>query len=426
MNETVSISECTIKRKNDYELCDVCTLINGETMTSENDFKGNASGTVTIIAYYGVDTLNFIPAGLFKLYHMVNDVVIRNGNFKEITSNTFKNAKFLWFLTIMDTKTFDTIAYDAFNDCNRLEYLTLSNHSLKTLDLQFNFPILKQLEISWNPVEAINRIWYQSLPNCSIFFNFNTCFNTTGLHQALIYKIPGEPRVVPCFANFEKITLITSTETSTTTTTPQPLTIVECKFQNHRIFGYTCVLSKVMTDDFLISGKHLSGKTNGDVTGVIFLRSQLTKVPSNIFGEFLNLLYIDVSNSGIVKADSSTVEVCGKLKYLDLSDNDIVTVDDGFLDSCNSLEQVYIENNLINSVSPCSNFMKSQKNLVEVSLIYNICIDNDGYFSGQSLSENYKQNFIKSLMTCFTNFLDPPVSQVLYRRNPKRGEISGA
>lgn len=427
ISQVVGTAECTIKRKNDYELCDVCTIVNGETMTDENDFKANASGTVTVVVYYGINTLNFVPAGLFNLFRMVNDVVLTKGNFKAISSNTFKNAKMLWFLTITDTKTFDTIAPDAFNDCGRLEYLTISNHSLKVLDFQFAFPKLNQLVISFNPLESVNRQWYQSLPNVSIFFSYNTCVNTTGLGQALLYKIPGEPNFAKCFENFDKLALTTieviapTTEALLTTSEQLPLPVVDCKFQNHRTFGYTCVLSKVITEDFVIGGKHLSGKGNADVTGVIFLRSQLTKIPAIIFKQFSNLQSVDASNSGLAVADSSTLELCGSLKYLDLNDNDIIIINDGFLSSCNSLETIFIENNLINGVSPCSNFMKSQKNLKEVSLAFNICIDDDGYFASDSF--NYQQIFVKPLMNCFKNFLDPPLMQVLSRRKLKKGEL---
>lgn len=412
-------AECIITRKNNYELCDVCTLINGETMINENDFIGNSSGTVTSILYYGTLTLPHIPVGLFKLFPMVNDVVIRSGNFKEITYRTFENAKRLWFLTLMDTKSLTSIAPDSFNDCQRLEYLTVANHSLTTLNFHYSFPILKQLDISWNPLNAVNQTWYQSLPNNSIFFDFRTCVNTTGLNQALVYRIPGEPRFKHCFENFAIVSVQTTT-TTTTTTSMIPPPIVNCKFQNHRTFGYTCVLSNVLVENFIIAGSHLAGKTDNDVTGVVFLRSQLKKVSSVIFDKFSKLAYLDASNLGISLADSSSFEVCGNLKYLDLSDNDIITIESGFLENCQALETIYIENNLVNRIYPCNNFLKTLKNLVEVSLDFNQCIEENGYFNDEALSSKYQQTFVKPLMNCFTNYLDPPVAPVLLRKREKQ------
>lgn len=113
-------------------------------------------------------------------------------------------------------------------------------------------------------------------------------------------------------------------------------------------------------DNFVVSGKHLSGKSDLDVTGVLFIRSKLSKVPNHIFKKFQNLLYLDISYAGISRADSRTIENCGSLRYLDASFNDISRVAETFLSSCKNLIIVNLDSNLITSVSPCSSFFKRQ------------------------------------------------------------------
>jgi Leucine-rich repeat (LRR) protein len=290
---------------------------------------------------------------------------------------------------------------------------------LTTLSFDFSFPILKQLVISYNPLNAVNRVWYQSLPNASIFYDFNSCIDTTGMHQALVYRIPGEPRFAKCFENFEQLSVTTVATTPETTTIPPPTVI--CKYQNHRTFGYTCALSGVQSDNFVITGNHMTGKSDSDVNGVIFLRSKLAKIPSTIFNKFSKLTHLTAANIGISTADASTLESCGSLKYLDLNDNDIELIDEGFLGNCLALESVFIENNFVNRISPCNNFMKTLKSLIEVSFEYNMCLDYEtsGYFYDEHLNEKYQQTFVRPLMNCFTNYLDPPIAPVFLRRKVK-------
>jgi Leucine-rich repeat (LRR) protein len=158
----------------------------------------------------------------------------------------------------------------------------------------------------------------------------------------------------------------------------------------------------------------LSGKSDSDVTGVIFIKSKLSKISPRIFSKFPNIENLDASDMQISIANASTIEVCGKLSYLDLSDNQISVIEDGFLSSCKNLEVVYIESNFIERITPCNNFMKTQKNLVEVSLLYNSCIDESGYAFDEDLDGKYQEKLVKPLMNCFTNYLDPPEPEVFY------------
>jgi hypothetical protein len=71
-------ASCNISQMSSSEVRRSCTLINGETMKSEDDFTGHYNGLVTVILYYGHKTLNFIPSGLFDLYPTASDVLIKD------------------------------------------------------------------------------------------------------------------------------------------------------------------------------------------------------------------------------------------------------------------------------------------------------------------------------------------------------------
>lgn len=77
-----------------------------------------------------------------------------------------------------------------------------------------------------------------------------------------------------------------------------------CRFRYHRTFGYTCELHKVEAEiEFKIIGDHLRGKSDCDVTGLVFLRSRIATNSSLIFSKFPNLEYLDASESEIYTVD---------------------------------------------------------------------------------------------------------------------------
>ena len=66
------------------------------------------------------------------------------------------------------------------------------------------------------------------------------------------------------------------------------------------MFGYTCILSNVtfIDDQFILNGVkvgiHDGDRSNENVTGLVFLYSRLSKIPSEIFNVFESLKFLNI------------------------------------------------------------------------------------------------------------------------------------
>jgi Leucine rich repeat/BspA type Leucine rich repeat region (6 copies) len=228
--------------------------------------------------------------------------------------------------------------------------------------------------------------------------------------QAPITTTANQNRTTTQAPTTQAPTTTTANQNRTTTTKPKPIPTYQCNFYIDRIFGYSCALTSInyqneTSGNFYISGKHLKGKNNNQVNGVVFLRSTLAKVPQIIFKQFKNLTHLDASNTGLKIADENTLEICGKLKHLDAKDNDIERITENFLNRCKDLEKIDLNNNLISAISPCGSFLKSQKKLKDVTVLFNGCIDQ--YFYDENLISEYDKILAEPFYPCFVNYLKP-------------------
>ena len=170
-------------------------------------------------------------------------------------------------------------------------------------------------------------------------------------------------------------------------------------------FGYTCTLSNVqfLNDDFVnIAGVHQNGKSNEDVTGVVFVNSELIKIPMEIFETFTNMHSLVVKGTKLALMNENTFELCGKLKYLDASDNQIRDINKSSLEKCTELETLNLHNNFITKIEPCNNFLIKLTKLQNLSLTRNMCIDEN--FKHEKLHENLKEMVLKKLNRCFSKW----------------------
>jgi Leucine-rich repeat (LRR) protein len=146
----------------------------------------------------------------------------------------------------------------------------------------------------------------------------------------------------------------------------------------------------------------LTGKSDADVVFVTFLRSSLEKVPPAVIKQFPNLNFLDLSFTGITKAEENFIEDCGKLRSLELSGNDISSINEGFLDTCKQLRNLWIDNNLISSISPWNILFSGSKQLSVFSLFSNPCVDES--FTSTNFRGSYKNGSSKPLRACFESF----------------------
>ena len=224
----------------------------------------------------------------------------------------------------------------------------------------------------------------------------------------------------------------TTTEVITTTSAPVPTTEspfpkVYCRFYYDDDNVYTCELSNIqfrtVNDTFSISGTHKTGRNDKDVEKVVFITSELLKVPTIIFETFNNLSYLDINDVGLKAIHRNTFESCGQLRSLNARGNKITHITEDSLQHCtelshidlseNHLEKLYsrvfsfnpkltsilINNNVITSIEPCHNVLQQLKNLKYLALRGNICVNN--LFHDEHLHSNFGRLALKDLNVCF-------------------------
>lgn len=355
--------------------------------------------------------ISYIPVDFFKRFYNIKTVDLQSGGIREITRNSFKSGDKIVYINLYNNQ-LTSIPADAFADCKNLLQLYLHQNRLTVFDLQPEFKYLQVISLSYNQITAVNPDFFAKVPELSqIDFTRNNCVTKyfTRYGAAPMSDTVPKSDMAVCSSNWRNLV----------TTTVQPPTVdtkSACQFSNHPQYGYTCTLSRVVFQhefyhNFEITGTHLPGKTDNDVTGVDFIRSKLFKVPSVVFKKFPNLQYLDISFAGIVTADSATIENCGNLRFLEASYNDIERVTETFLSSCGNLESVNLSFNLINSISPCNSFLKRLYKLKDVSLLQNNCVNQE--FWDQNLSANFAKVLDRPLRSCMINYLlgaDAPVA----------------
>jgi Leucine rich repeat/BspA type Leucine rich repeat region (6 copies) len=374
-------------------------------------------------------TVSYIPIGFFTRFYNVRTVYLGNAGLKEVTRNSFRFGYKILEINLYNNQ-LNSIPADAFADCSRLVLLYLEHNQLTTFDVQPGIPMLQELVLRYNRINAINQEIFVKLPDLKrLALVGNQCVSRDFLKDTRVYgsqTLEGISRneLVTCSFNWKNT--VTTTQRPPSDLTPSAR---ECKYsvtQN----GYTCVFARVSfmndySDNFQVSGTHLAGKSDNDVTSVSFLKSKLVKVPAVIFKKFPNLSHLDIASAGIVTADSSTIENCGTLKHLDASDNDITRITESFLNSCRNLETVNLDWNAITSISPCNSFLKHQPYLRSVSLEYNSCVEQS--FSDLNLSANFAKVLERPLRFCFINFIlgnDAPVAIKKRRFLPEEKEVT--
>lgn len=100
--------------------------------------------------------------------------------------------------------------------------------------------------------------------------------------------------------------------TEVPSTTESLFPIVHCRYYYDKDDVYTCELSNILfryvDDSFTISGTHKTGRNNTDVAKVVFIASELLKVPTLIFNTFNNLSHLDINDVGLKAIHRKTFE----------------------------------------------------------------------------------------------------------------------
>jgi len=87
------------------------------------------------------------------------------------------------------------------------------------------------------------------------------------------------------------------------------------------------------------------------------------------------LKYFNIRDTQLKKNVKSTFQSCDQLIWLDASDNRIRILPANAFVNCQQLEIILLDNNNIIRIDPCNNFVDKLKDLKELSMRRNACIN---------------------------------------------------
>ncbi len=186
---------------------------------------------------------------------------------------------------------------------------------------------------------------------------------------------------------------------------------------------YTCFIKHIQVkqnEEISITANHQPGKSDFDVSSVIFLDSKLHEIPPSVFRKFQNLKEVNVESTELEELNH--LENCGTLETLRAPFNNIAEIqDDAFKDCTNlrtvdlqsnkieklgktvfkhneKLREINLARNEINGIEPCG-FLSNQPELQSVNLLGNKCVHHDI----QIIDGNYA-DLEKKLIPCYMSW----------------------
>lgn len=148
-----------------------------------------------------------------------------------------------------------------------------------------------------------------------------------------------------------------------------PKQMVFCIFES-KVPNYICRLHNVHLEkdkEIIISGKHLPGKSDSDVTSVIFDKLSLQEIPQEIFTKFENLKVLNVASTGL--EELNRLENCGSLESFKAPSNHLVKINNETFADCKFLKTVNLQSNKI--VELGRNVFKNNEELQDINLSHN-------------------------------------------------------
>jgi Leucine-rich repeat (LRR) protein len=243
---------------------------------------------------------------------------------------------------------------------------------------------LRQLDLRDNKISAIHPKAFVNLHNLTLLdLGSNTCVNEMFQNPdiTVLDMVYVQERLQNCFSNFPKQNLV-------------------CNFTSIGL-KYICYIRNVnieKDEDVNITGNHQPGKSNSDVSSVIFIESKLHGIPSEIFSQFENLKELNVESTeleelnhlencgsletfrapfnNIVKITDETFKDCKNLRTVDLQSNKIEKLGKTVFKHNKKLWEVNLSRNEVSGIEPCG-FLGNQPELQSVNFLGNRCVHHD-------------------------------------------------
>ncbi len=353
---------------------------------------------VETIYLWNGNKIEELPANAFKGCPRLSELYLYDNPIKALRGDEFNQLGGLKNLDLSYAK-LTSIGPTTFHPLQSLDYLGLDRSFAGPINIEnklfMNLTNLRTLDLSGNNIVAIQRKTFDSLPNLTYLgLQGNICvdedFRAPDNEVTIDMELLNEKLKV-CFANF-------------------PIHEVECNFVS--LGGkYVCYLRGVKLSEIqqiTISGNHQPGKSDSDVSSVIFIESKLHGIPQVIFSQFENLKELNVESTeleelnhlencgsletfrapfnNIVKINDETFKDCKNLRTVDLQSNKIEKLGKTVFKHNEKLWEVNLSRNVINGIEPCG-FLRNQPELQSVNFVGNQCISANVYIFNGNFTE---------------------------------------
>ncbi len=134
---------------------------------------------------------------------------------------------------------------------------------------------------------------------------------------------------------------------------------------------YTCFIKNIQikqNEAISITANHQAGKSDSDVSSVIFLDSKLHEIPPSVFRKFQNLKEVNVESTELQELNH--LENCGSLETLRAPFNNIAEIKDDAFKACTNLRTVDLQSNKIERLG--KTVFKHNEKLREINLARNV------------------------------------------------------
>jgi Leucine-rich repeat (LRR) protein len=134
---------------------------------------------------------------------------------------------------------------------------------------------------------------------------------------------------------------------------------------------YTCFIKNIQVkqnEEIGITAQHQAGKSDTDVSSVIFLDSKIHEIPPSVFSKFQNLKEVNVESTELEELNH--LENCGSLETLRAPFNNIAEIKDDVFKACTNLRTVDLQSNKIEKLG--KTVFKHNEKLREINLARNV------------------------------------------------------
>jgi len=289
----------------------------------------------------GENNLAALSADVFETSPYLEFLYLDNNQLTSVPQLSLASLKQLW----LTANNIEGIDLNAFDGMMGIQVIDLKSNELTFFEAApfERLNSLEQIFVENNKIESMDPNLFTRLPLLkTLAMVDNICVDENFYNMGDVEAVD-IPELDRCFYHYI-----------------EPQKTYDCSFYYTTDYGYTCELNGIefenFQDKFNISRTHVDGRADIEVSSLVILDSDLSRLPPILFEQFTGLIHVKVKGLHVIDAD--TFEVCPSLIYLDLSGNRIRQIPmEGFKNCDRKLSTINLNNNMITGVEPYANLL---------------------------------------------------------------------